>query len=121
MDNKLQSHSRCDNNRKGTHGCRIFRKTGDVKEIGKTIQLEGLRKDGTIFPFEFTMSLMESDDLLHFTMIGREITERLLALEAMRESEEKYRSLFENSSDAVVIWALDDTILDINQTASPNA
>lgn len=45
---------------------------------------------------------------------GEDITERRMAEEALRESEEKFRTLFEEIMDAVIINTPDDRFLDIN-------
>ena len=46
---------------------------------------------------------------------SREITEKKIAEEALKESEEKFRLLFKNSPDNVGILDLDGTFLDINK------
>jgi PAS domain S-box-containing protein len=47
--------------------------------------------------------------------VGREITELKRAEEALRESEEKFRSLFEHLQDAILLTRPDGSILEINQ------
>lgn len=49
--------------------------------------------------------------------VQTDITERKLADEKIKESEEKYRSLISQASDAIVIYSLDGTIHEFNHSA----
>ncbi len=100
---------------KHQEGVRRFLDTGEARFVGKTAEYEGLRKDGTTRPIELSLSADKNTGSWIFTSIIRETTERRQALEALRESEERYRNLFEDTKDAVMIWTAAGNILGVNQ------
>ena len=56
---------------------------------------------------------------LHVIGIAVDITERRRAEEALRESEARYRKLFEANRAGVYLSKLDGTILDFNEAYNP--
>jgi PAS domain S-box-containing protein len=57
-------------------GMERFRVTGKAHLIGRTVELEGLRKDGTEFPLELSLAAWRTAEGTFFTGIIRDISER---------------------------------------------
>ena len=86
----------------------------DELRAGKSLlsKREMIRKDGSLVPVEISAKQLSDG---HFQGIVRDITERKQAEEALRESEEKFRTIFENSSSAMAIIERDTTISMVNK------
>jgi len=74
----------------------------------------GVRKDGTRFPME--IRVRESEFKGRPVRVGAimDITERKKAEEALRESEEKYRGLYNSIRDAILVADTNRNIIDCN-------
>lgn len=74
------------------------------------------RKDDSIFPADFTSSVFNyAPGDIRIVDFFRDITERKLADDKLRKSEEKYRNLFENSLVGVFSAKMDGEVLHVNK------
>ncbi|MFH1852686.1 MAG: PAS domain S-box protein [Candidatus Neomarinimicrobiota bacterium] len=92
-----------------------YLKTGRPQLSGRTVELAGLHKYGSEIPIELSLSSWELVGDIYFTSIIRDISERIKATEALQESEEKFRALFEESRDTIFISTPEGWLVDINQ------
>ena len=68
----------------------------------------GLRKDGTTFHLDVHNAGFTYQGKLHLLVVIRDITEQVRAEQELREKEAQYRSVFEASTDGLVINDLED-------------
>jgi PAS domain S-box-containing protein len=76
----------------------------ELYQTGKsieTLEVESIRKDGTKVIYETSASLIRDTEgkPIGFRGLSRDITERKFAENALRQSEEKYRTILENIDD----------------------
>ena len=81
-------------------------------------EIEFVRKNGTEGVCETVIVplLDEQGNIIATVGVNRDITDRKQAEGALRESEEKYRTLFKESRDPVYISTRDGKIIDVNQS-----
>lgn len=94
----------------------IRRKLAGEKET--VYDLEIVAKDGHRIAFELNTRLIQQDGVpVGIHGIARDITERKRAQEKLRESEERYRDLVENSTELICTHDLNGLILSANRAA----
>jgi PAS domain S-box-containing protein len=80
---------------------RNFRETGIKKIIGTGREVNGVRKDGSLFPLDLAVSEMQSEGSRKFVGILRNITERKKAEEALDQSRRQLLEVTANIPGAV--------------------
>ncbi len=88
------------------------------KGVVRTIESVHKRKDGIKFPVEVTINYLEYNGKKYSFSFAKDITERKLAEEELKKSEEKYRAIIENSILGFYQTKPDGTILTANKALS---
>jgi PAS domain S-box-containing protein len=87
------------------------------ENLPKIFELEAVRRDGIVMPAEGWAHFIR-DALgrpIEHLGVFRDITERRHAEDAIRESEERYRSLFDNANDSILTFTLDGVVTSVNR------
>jgi diguanylate cyclase (GGDEF)-like protein/PAS domain S-box-containing protein len=79
--------------------------TGEGQIFGKTLEMTGMRADGSEFPIELTVTRLPSDGPPIFTGFIHDVSDRKRAESALKESEQKLRTLVTNAP--IVLFAID--------------
>jgi PAS domain S-box-containing protein len=85
------------------NGMRQFFKTGQGPVLNRRIEITALRRDGTEFPVELTITPLKSGDTWTFSSFIRDISERKRAEEKLRESELNLRQMTETIPE--MLWS----------------
>lgn len=101
---------------------RMYELFGEVYRTGRPAKVKDfqiIRKDGAKLTLEISASLIRDSEgqAKGFRGIALDVTERKQNEEALKEAEKRYRSLFEDSLDAIVITDRKGRFVDANKAA----
>jgi PAS domain S-box-containing protein len=85
------------------------------RQMNERSHVVGLRKDGEEFPLEVAITKVSVGGALTYTAHLRDITQRKRQEEKLRESERRFRAIFDHAFEAMGLLAPDGTVLEINR------
>jgi PAS domain S-box-containing protein len=97
-------------------GLAHFLKTGEGPVLNRVLEVTALRRDGTEFPVELTITPIRFDTQYTFGAFVRDVTQRKQVEQALRESESKWRQLAETCPDTILTVDRDGVILFLNHS-----
>jgi PAS domain S-box-containing protein len=90
---------------------------GEPRRLGITFECSGARRDGGEFPVELTLVRLPLPDRPLLTAIVRDISERKRVEKALRESERRFRAIFDHTFEFMGLLTPEGRVLEANQTA----
>ena len=96
----------------------IFEKVTGGGEIPRLWEFVHPGVDGRGIPIEVSIREVLYKGKPSYAVVLRDITERKQAEEAVKQSERRYRDLFNSASDAITIRDLEGNIFEVNQASS---
>lgn len=96
-----------------------YRRTGKTNILNRTREFEVQRKDGSICTCELSIARVDVPGQEQPLFIGsfRDVTARLLAEARLRESEERFRAIFDQEFQLVGLLHADGRVIEVNRAA----
>ena len=83
-------------------GLKSYIETGSGRVVGRTVELVGLRKDGSEFPIDLSLSAWVTSDGQFFTSVIRDITDRKQADDRLFQEKELAQVTLSSIADGVI-------------------
>ncbi|HLQ60696.1 MAG TPA: GAF domain-containing protein [Candidatus Acidoferrales bacterium] len=91
-----------------------YLESAEMQTLGRRLEITGHRADGTQFPLEIAISAFEQGGERMFSASLRDLTERVQAEAAGRESEGRFRVVFERSAIGIARIDLRGRLIEAN-------
>ncbi len=88
--------------------------SGQSKIIGKSREVEGKRKDGSVFPMWLSIAEFIEDDKYYFASFVQDISEYKQLQENARLHEEEFKLIFENAPTGIAVLDLNGNYTNVN-------
>ncbi|WP_445370949.1 PAS domain S-box protein [Methylomonas sp. HW2-6] len=98
-------------------GLKIFLSSGKGSAVNRRIEVAALRRSGGEFPVELAITPIELADAVEFNAFIRDISFERQAAAILRNSEQRFRALFEFSLDAIMTLSQARGFLSANPAA----
>jgi PAS domain S-box-containing protein len=85
------------------------------RQMNERGAVSGLRKNGEEFPMEVAITKVSMGGSTTFTAHMRDVSARKAAEDRLRESERRFRAIFEHAFEAMGLLSPDGTVLEINR------
>lgn len=96
-------------------GMQRYLETGEGPVLGRRLELEAIRADGSVFPVELAISAMEVNGQPHFTAYLRDVTEQTRARAAASESEQRLKATYEHAFAGIAEVSPEGRFLRVNE------
>ena len=87
-----------------------------MRKLGQHLALAGVRADGAEFPADASVSQVLLHGARLYIVILRDVTERKQIEAALRQNEQRYRTLFSKATDGILLLDTEGNIVDVNDS-----